>query len=111
MTVNLSIKGVPEQVAARLRERAERNRRSLQKELLAIVERAAVEGSAEAAASFGPGIGTGQPAALPATSEVVTRPGSLTVEEIAARLRALYPEPVVDLPRSADIIRQMRDSR
>ncbi|HRO60119.1 MAG TPA: Arc family DNA-binding protein [Burkholderiaceae bacterium] len=119
MAVNLSIKGVPEHVAARLRARAERNRRSLQKELLAIVERAAHESDVHAAASLvngnasgrGTDSGSGQPAATPVTPEVVTRPGSLTVEEIAARLRALYPEPVADLPRSVDIIRQARDSR
>jgi hypothetical protein len=34
---SLSIKNVPEEVIARLRERAERNHRSLQRELLALV--------------------------------------------------------------------------
>ena len=41
MPVNLSIKNVPDAVVARLRQRAEENRRSLQGELLTIVERAA----------------------------------------------------------------------
>jgi plasmid stability protein len=41
MPVNLSIKNVPDGLAERLRERAERNRRSLQKELLVILEEAA----------------------------------------------------------------------
>ena len=41
MPVSLSIKDVPEEVLERLRARAERNHRSLQKELLAIVEAAA----------------------------------------------------------------------
>lgn len=40
MPVNLSIKNVPDDVAERLRERAERNRRSLQGELLTILEEA-----------------------------------------------------------------------
>ena len=40
MPVNLSIKNVPDQIAQGLRERAVRNRRSLQKELLVIVEEA-----------------------------------------------------------------------
>jgi antitoxin FitA len=40
--VNLSIKNAPDQVVQRLRERAERHHRSLQGELLAIIE-AAVE--------------------------------------------------------------------
>ena len=43
MAVNLSIKNVPEAIAARLRERAERNHRSLQGELMAILENAATE--------------------------------------------------------------------
>lgn len=43
MSVNLSIKNAPEHVVERLRRRAERNRRSLQGELLAIIEAAADE--------------------------------------------------------------------
>ena len=40
MPVNLSIKNAPDDVVARLRARAERHHRSLQGELLAIVEEA-----------------------------------------------------------------------
>jgi plasmid stability protein len=43
MPVNLSIKNVPEAMAAKLRERAQRNHRSLQGELMAILENAAIE--------------------------------------------------------------------
>ncbi len=43
MSPSLSIKNVPEEVLQRLRARAERNHRSLQKELRAIVEAAAFE--------------------------------------------------------------------
>ena len=43
MPVNLSIKNAPDRVVQRLRERAERHHRSLQGELLAIIE-AAVKG-------------------------------------------------------------------
>ena len=43
MSVSLSIKNVPRAVVDRLRERAKRNRRSLQGELLDVVERAAQE--------------------------------------------------------------------
>jgi plasmid stability protein len=46
MAVSLSIKDVPEEILYRLRARAEQNHRSLQKELLAIIEAAAVEDSA-----------------------------------------------------------------
>ena len=43
MSVSLSIKNVPEEVLERLRARADRNRRSLQQELLVIVEAAAFD--------------------------------------------------------------------
>ena len=41
--MNLSIKNAPEDVVERLRRRAERHHRSLQGELLAIIEAAALE--------------------------------------------------------------------
>ncbi|MCA3242283.1 MAG: hypothetical protein ING89_13385 [Rubrivivax sp.] len=50
MGVSLSIKDVPEALAQRLRERALRNHRSLQRELMAIVEAAASSSSSPAAA-------------------------------------------------------------
>jgi plasmid stability protein len=40
MPVNLSIKNAPDEVVQRLRQRAERHHRSLQGELLAIIEEA-----------------------------------------------------------------------
>ncbi len=43
MAVNLSIKDVPEHLAEQLRRRAARNHRSLQGELLALLERSAFE--------------------------------------------------------------------
>lgn len=43
MAVSLSIKNVPDDVIERLRARAARNRRSLQGELLDLIERAADE--------------------------------------------------------------------
>jgi antitoxin FitA len=46
MPVNLSIKNAPDRVVQRLRERAARNHRSLQGELLAIIEAAADEARA-----------------------------------------------------------------
>ena len=44
MPVNLSIKNAPDHVVQRLRERAERHHRSLQGELMAIIEAAARDG-------------------------------------------------------------------
>jgi plasmid stability protein len=43
MPVTLSIKNAPDEVVARLRARAARNHRSLQGELMAIIESAAAE--------------------------------------------------------------------
>ena len=45
MPASLSIKNVPDDVVERLRDRAKRNRRSMQGELLDVVERAANEAS------------------------------------------------------------------
>lgn len=53
MGVNLSIKGVPEALAERLRLRAARNHRSLQRELMAIVEEAAAPGAGSVLAQGG----------------------------------------------------------
>ena len=101
MTLNLSIKNVPQAVAERLRARAARNHRSLQGELLAIVEQAAQEAEAPA-----------RPAAAAAVNilrGVVT--GSKTIEDLVAE-RKLRPLVFDDkLPRAVDIIRADRDSR
>ena len=101
MNVNLSIKNVPQSVAERLRARAERNHRSLQGELMAIVEQAAQEAEAPA-----------RPAAAAAVNilrGVVT--GSKTIEDLVAE-RKLRPLVFDDkLPRAVDIIRADRDSR
>ncbi len=43
MSVNLSVKNAPDQVVDRLRQRAQRNHRSLQGELMAIITAAAGE--------------------------------------------------------------------
>jgi plasmid stability protein len=87
MPVNLSVKDVPDALADRLRQRAERNRRSLQKELLSILESAADE--RRSSASLAP---------APATS--------LSIEEVAARARKLFPR---GTRSSVDYIRAMRD--
>ena len=53
MPVNLSVKNVSDTLAAKLRERAERNHRSLQGELMAILEAAASDPQVERANSAG----------------------------------------------------------
>ena len=96
MPVNLSIKEVPDAVADRLRARAERNHRSLQGELMAIIERAVSEESS--------------PRDVSQLSAAVPR-GSRTIEEIAAGHRLRFPKPIATGPLAVDIIRADRDSR
>jgi plasmid stability protein len=103
MTVNLSIKGVPNALAERLRARAERNHRSLQGELMAIIERAAAETETPPEASIS--------ATAPRRRLVSQRQGHVSIEQIAAEHLARYPEPFQGLPRAVDIIRKDRDSR
>ena len=107
MAVNLSIKAVPEALAQRLRERAARNHRSLQGELMALIERAAAEPVEPDAAATARSAAARQHAF--ASSGV--RRGTKTIEQIAAEHRLLYPQPFKGGPLAVDIIRADRDSR
>lgn len=106
MPVNLSIKGVPDPVAASLRARAARNHRSLQRELMAIIEVAAAApepsrgGDLAAARRVAP-VGTADRAATP------LRP----IEEIFEEWRKLFPRVRKCGPSGTEIIRKMRDGR
>lgn len=71
--MNLSIKNVPDQVVERLRQRAKRHHRSLQGELLAIIEAAVRED---------------QPATPADVLAEVRRLGLRTPSEAAALIRA-----------------------
>ncbi|MDO8318912.1 hypothetical protein [Rhodoferax sp.] len=96
---NLSIKDVPEAWAQALRERAARNHRSLQGELMALIQRVV------------------EPESLPpdTSNKPMTsrRQGWKTVEQIAAELRANPHDAKLcrELPRGVDIIREERDAR
>ena len=112
MSINLSIKGVSAQVAERLRARADRHHRSLQGELMAIVERAAAEDDA--------GLGAAQAATLgpqaAGASDEVLRQGWRSIEDLLADQRerrngAAHALPPDGLPLAVDIIRADRDSR
>jgi plasmid stability protein len=94
---NLSIKDVPEPVAEALRRRAALNHRSLQGELMAILQQAVQAGSA--------------PVHVAAPAPLEGRAGGRTIEQIAAERRARYPEPVRGGPLAVDLIRAERDSR
>ena len=102
---NLSIKDVPEAWAEALRQRAARNHRSLQGELMAILERAV----ADVADAGGPGLlASGAARALPSSA---TRQAWKPVEQVAAELRASYPQGLPAGPSSIELIRQERDAR
>ena len=104
MPVNLSIKEVPDATADRLRARAQRHHRSLQGELMAIIERAANETA-----------DLPDPVALPGSSaRERPRGGWKTVEDLVAERRAAGGPPFVappGVPRAVDIIRAERDGR
>ncbi len=89
MPVNLSIKNVPDPLAETLRARAERNHRSLQGELMAILEQAVQA-----------------PPALEGT--VTTAVRKLSIEDVADHARKLFPD---GTPSSTEDIRAMRDGR
>jgi plasmid stability protein len=90
MPVNLSIKNVPDDIAQALRERAARNHRSLQGELLRLLEAAARES--------GPAWPPEQPSA---------RAGSLDIEQAAERAHRLFPQ---GTESSVGYIRSLRDN-
>jgi plasmid stability protein len=90
MPFNLSVKNVPDALADKLRSRAERNHRSLQRELMSILEQA----TQNVVASMGNATGGAT--------------GHTTIEELAERARTLFPK---GSPSSVQIIRQKRDGR
>lgn len=104
MAINLSIKEVPDDVAERLRRRAARHHRSLQGELMAIVEEAA---QAEPAAPA-------NDRSSPVAGARGWTQGWKTIEQLLAEREASgwKPDPVMArLPRGVDIVRADRDRR
>jgi plasmid stability protein len=103
---NLSIKDVPEAWAEALRQRAARNHRSLQGELMAILEGALTQDMAAVPTGRVAGMVMGQ--ALPTAG---ARQPWKTVEQVAAELRARFPQGLPSGPSSIELIRQDRDAR
>lgn len=116
---NLSIKDVPDALAERLKQRASRNHRSLQGELMAIVEAAAFGASSTAAeqASAYAEVDSRATAGAFAVdhrsggSGNSGRSGSRTIEQIANEHRARFPQPFREGPLAVDLIRADRDTR
>ena len=106
----LSIKDVPETWAEALRQRAARNHRSLQGELMAIVEQA-ISGGASLATEAPGERGRPRIVGYDNAGHPIVRVGWKTVAQVAADLKAKFPNGVGDQISSIDIIRQDRDSR
>lgn len=102
---NLSIKDVPEAWAEALRQRAARNHRSLQGELMLILERAAAEVGADTKAPS-----PVADAGLEADGKAVLRRGAKTIEQVFADHLDRFPRPIEGVG-SVDLIRQARDAR
>lgn len=107
---NISIKDVPEQWAAALRQRAGRNHRSLQGELMALIEQAVNE-PAKPQTLAGAAAGAAQVVGLDRFGHPIIRRGWKTIEQIAQEHRQKFPEPIKGGPLAVDIIRADRDSR
>ena len=112
---NLSIKDVPEAWAESLRQRAARNHRSLQGELMAIIEQAVREGAAPTASAASrdaaPGTQPGTIAGYDRYGHPIIRQGYKTIEQISAEMAVKYPVPVEGAPLAVHIIREERDAR
>jgi plasmid stability protein len=124
--INISVKDVPDAWADALRRRAARNHRSLQGELMAIIERAANElplSASEPDRAFTtPLVATGTEAA-PRKSwqgtvvgydrfgHPIIKNGWKTTEQLVAEQRARGLKPFRGGPSSVDMIREDRDSR
>lgn len=107
---NLSIKDVPEAWAQALRLRAARNHRSLQGELMALVEQAVARGPM--AATDPPGErGALRVVGYDKRGGPIVRQGWKTPEEVFATMREKFPQPIPNQISSIDLIRQDRDSR
>ena len=124
---NLSIKDVPEAWAESLRQRAARNHRSLQGELMAIIEQA-VTAVADTEAYRGQSLNMdrlavneqqdrrqGRVVGYDRRGNPIMRFGWKTVEQVVADMKAVRggadPAPQPGIPLGVDIIREDRDSR
>lgn len=98
---NLSIKSVPEALAEQLRQRAARSHRSLQGELMAILE---------AAVAAPPSAVSALPLSAPGSPQTEPRASAPSFAETAAAFRQRFSRPLGGNLDSAAVIREMRDN-
>lgn len=122
---NLSIKDVPEAWTEALRQRAARNHRSLQGELMAMVEvlvqevpgAVPVPASATAlhlnpqAKTHLANISKGTVVGYDRRGQAIVQRGWKSVDEVLAAMRAKFPDPVDQGPNSMEILRAEREAR
>lgn len=114
MPVTFTIKQVPDDIADALRQRALRNRRSLQRELLVVLEDAAAREwpvTAEARESredYATSRKNEQRASRKTARSATSTTGRLTLRELWRRARELGPSSPGE---SVDIVRRDRDAR
>lgn len=101
MGINLSIKNVPETLAEKLRQRAVTNHRSLQGELMALLE---------ATCGGGDHASRGQSRAA---TNATNATKAASIAEIGTKLRQICPvnSKIPENQTSANIVRRMRDGR
>lgn len=92
---DLSVKNVPETLVMKLRERAALRHRSMQGELMALIQDA-----------LNPPVGIVQD-----RNPLPRRSGTRRIEDIAAAHRILHVKPFDKAPRAVDILRAERDVR
>ena len=121
---NLSIKDVPEAWTEALRQRAARNHRSLQGELMAMVEVMVQEAPNAVHLTAAPSpphlgqkkthladTGKGTVVGYDRRGQAIVQRGWKSVDEVLATIRAKYPEPVDQGPDSMEILRAEREAR
>jgi plasmid stability protein len=104
----LTIKQVPEPLAEKLRRRATASHRSLQGELMAILESAVLDGALQAKEPEPPAYVAREHAGRPAGRKVKTHGRRLTLSELWKRARRLGPR---GKSESTAILRALRDER
>ena len=107
MPVTLTIKQVPDRVADKLRLRAAASHRSLQGELMAILEEAVLQGAPQARQPEPPPYAV-KPSAKTPSKGVPIHGKRLTLGELWERARRFGPP---SKSESAAIVRKLRDER
>ena len=114
MALNISIKNVPDALAEKLRLRAEANHRSLQGELMALIESSVRNHELAEGIDQLRSAQTNNPLLVTqgaATSPALTR--HMTLREVGERMRSRFPAPMAT-PKgmsAVELVRQMRDGR